>query len=35
MQEKGIQQFSVGKTSLEDVYFSMTGGLEGFDGRNN
>jgi len=32
MQEKGIQQFSVGKTSLEDVYLSMTGGLEGFDG---
>jgi ABC-2 type transport system ATP-binding protein len=31
MQEKGIQQFSVGKTSLEDVYLSMTGGLEGFD----
>jgi len=35
MQEKGIQQFSVGKTSLEDVYLSMTGGLEGFDGRND
>ena len=32
MKEKGIQQFSVGKTSLEDVYLNMTGGLEGFDG---
>ena len=32
MQEKGIQQFSVGKTSLEDVYLNMTGGLDGFDG---
>lgn len=34
MQEKGIRQFSVGETSLEDVYLSMTGGLEGFDGND-
>ena len=35
MQEKGIQQFSVWKTSLEDVYLNMTGGLDGFDGSDS
>ena len=34
MKEKGINQFSVKNTSLEDVYLNMTGGLEGFDGRD-
>lgn len=27
----GIQQFSVGRTTLEDVYLAMTGGMDGFD----
>lgn len=27
----GVQQFSIGRTSLEDVYLAMTGGLDGFN----
>jgi ABC-2 type transport system ATP-binding protein len=29
----GFQQFAVGRTSLEDVYLAMTGGMDGFDDR--
>jgi len=31
IQEMGIQQFSVGRTNLEDVYLAMTGGTDEFD----
>ena len=27
----GIQQFSVGRTSLEDVYLAITGAMDGLD----
>jgi ABC-2 type transport system ATP-binding protein len=31
VQELGFEEFSVGRTSLEDIYLAMTGGVEGFD----
>jgi ABC-2 type transport system ATP-binding protein len=31
VREMGFQQFSVGRTNLEDVYLAMTGGMDGFD----
>jgi ABC-2 type transport system ATP-binding protein len=33
VRDMGIQQFSVGPTTLEDVYLAMTGGTERFDDR--
>jgi ABC-2 type transport system ATP-binding protein len=31
VREMGFQQFSVARTTLEDVYLALTGGMEGFD----
>ena len=31
LEEMGVQQYSVGRTNLEDVYLAMTGGMDEFD----
>jgi len=31
---KGVQQYAVSRTSLEDIYLAMTGDIEGFDDPN-
>ena len=32
---EGIQQFTVSRTTLEDMYLALTGELEGFDDRSS
>ena len=31
----GIQQFAVSRTTLEDIYLALTGGLDEFDDKSN
>ena len=33
--EMGFSQYSVGRASLEDIYFALTGGMDEFDEHTN